>query len=501
MSTLRSKLSFLTDPYNSAAILLALVLVCLKKWEPGGNLDTIWYSAVSRNVAETGNYFHFFVSSNWDNRVTDHMPLTYWVVGTLMSWFGISDFVARLYPMLTSIASILFVYGIGRQLSSARFGLLAIVAYAFCLGAGKWHGALMQDVPLTTWFLGATYCLIRAAQNPKWFYGTSIFFVLGVWTKGPIIFGFGLAMILWILTERKWTLLKTRHFLGAALLILLLLATFYLPSLRFDGRDYYSVWIGARKDVMVPSTGGFSRHFAFLDVLWVGAFLVIPFFFYSIWRLFLKANSETSTFKSWVRLFIWMVVCVVVPLSFFNTKYPHYILPVYPFLALVAASGFRSWVESLAPRTAELVAIWLRGIAIAVAFVFAMTPLKTTGQRGKELINSVNLIKLDRQINQKTVAFLGHYLGHHSVAQNFKFYGDIDLKWVESSEASEIDLSQSWLVIPTSNLPFEHKAGTITEANCVVGNSVFCAVTSREGLQFHAPDSLFPHEIYSRSHE
>lgn len=490
------KLSKLTDPYNSTAILLALVLVCIKKWEPGGNLDTIWYSAIGKNIAESGNFFRFYVSEHWQPSIADHMPLLYWITGGMMSWFGVSDFVARLYPMAASVASILFVYAIGKRLAGARFGLLSLFAYALCLGAGKWHGALMHDVPLTTWFLGCVYCLMRASKSPRWFYGISIFFVLGVWTKGPIIFGFGLAMVLWVLTERKWSLLRTRHFVGAAALMVLLLSVLYLPALRFDGRDYYSVFIEFKRSYLAQDSGGFWRYFAFIDVLWTGAFLVIPFFLYSVWRLFADADQENAEFRRWIRLFLWVIVCVVVPLSFFETKFPHYMLPVYPFLALVAASGFRDWAGRLAETRAQHIAIWLRRVAVATAFVFAMTPLKTTGQRSKEVLNTVNLIKLDNRIEEKSIAFLGQYHPWHYVIQTFKFYGSMDLKWVEPEEASQIDLEQAWLIIPRVKLPFEHKGGTISLASCVFENSHFCAVTDRASLQLHAPEERYPHEIY-----
>src|ERR1700733_2193619 len=100
MKNLLKKVKSLSgDPYAVAVFFLSFVMVFVKKWEPGGNLDTIWDSALARNIAETGDYFHWFISKYYLNPVFDHMPMTYWIIATLMKFFGISDLVARSYPM------------------------------------------------------------------------------------------------------------------------------------------------------------------------------------------------------------------------------------------------------------------------------------------------------------------------------------------------------------------------------------------------------------------
>ena len=89
-------------------LLFAFVLVFLKKWEPGGHIDATWYSAVARNIAEKGDFFHFYINPFFANEVFDHFPLDYWIMGGLMSLFGVSDFIARLYFMICSFASLLW---------------------------------------------------------------------------------------------------------------------------------------------------------------------------------------------------------------------------------------------------------------------------------------------------------------------------------------------------------------------------------------------------------
>src|SRR5271166_4202857 len=117
------------DSYFIAACFLSFIMVFLKKWEPGGNLDTIWYSAIAKNIAETGDYFHFFISKYYLNHVFDHMPLSYWIIGTLMKFFGTTDLVARSYPMVCSFFSYIIVYKIGCLIKDKEFGLVTLITY------------------------------------------------------------------------------------------------------------------------------------------------------------------------------------------------------------------------------------------------------------------------------------------------------------------------------------------------------------------------------------
>jgi len=160
---------FLREPQFLATFLIAIALVAVKKWEPGDNLDAIWYSAVSKNVYETGDFHHFFISRHWGTTVANHMPLTYWITGAVFMLFGPSDFVVRLYPMICGILSYLFVYLIGREIKGQHFGLCSVLALVLAYGYSKWNGSLMQDVPLVTYFLGASYFFLRGLRKPIMF--------------------------------------------------------------------------------------------------------------------------------------------------------------------------------------------------------------------------------------------------------------------------------------------------------------------------------------------
>jgi 4-amino-4-deoxy-L-arabinose transferase-like glycosyltransferase len=485
------------DQHLIAAIFVSFVLVCIKKWEPGGNLDTIWYSAIAKNIALTGDFFHFFISRNWQSIVYDHMPLTYWIVGSLMKMFGISDFVARLYPMACSFASCLLVYAIGTFIKDKHFGLGALLTYALTVGSTKWNGALIHDVPLTMFILACVYGFLRARVDVRWLYLCAICFPLGILTKGPIIGGFGLAVLIWSYAEGEWYWLKTRHFLGALAVTTAILGLLFLPGLLFDGRSYYAVFYHAKIAYARSISSGWTWYFGYWDDLLKSTFLILPTLLLALPTIFVK-NRQSVSFgldshqRQQMRLMFWLALSIIIPLSCFQVKFPHYMLPAYPAIALIAAIPVAYWLRAYQSS----LPIVLKRVAIAVVCLFVMFPIKISGQRSKDEINFANMIKLDRHLQNKDVIFVGDYDDNMRISQTFKFYGSIDLKHATKEQIKSRDLANTWLVIPTETLPIERADAIIDKNSCVLINEKLCAVTDRKSLDFTIPADNFPSEIY-----
>jgi O-antigen ligase len=479
------------DPYLPTVWLVAFVMVAMKKWEPGGNLDTIWYSAVAKNIYLTGNYFHFFISKFYFKEIFDHMPMDYWIIGTIFHIFGPSDFAARLYPMLCSFFSYLLIYKIGIKIKNQEFGLLAVVVHALCFGASKWNGAVMHDVPLTTFYLASFYFFIKGLDRPKNFYFTSLFFALGVFTKGPIIFGFFLGMAIWSYWDKNHTFFKQRHFYGALFFLMCLLMLPLLPMFSFGSFNIYTMFLLWKSNYV--TTFDWSRVLAyFVVVLQTSTLTVIPY----LLAPFLMKHETDFLPKSLsiLRFAFFISVSIIVPLSFFAVKFPHYLLPFYPFLSLVAT--YAVWKLYQTYRLPWSLTKICQVTAIGAVLIFVSLPIKTTGKRSKEVLNLVNLIKLDHDIAKKDVYFFGHYSDDMTIFQTFKFYGSIDLKSVNLDKLKDIDLSKAYLIVKHQKLPLNYKGAHFDESQCVAQNVLYCVIASRQNLLFDIPEYLFPHETY-----
>ena len=113
------------------------------------------------------------------------MPMTYWIIATMMKIFGVSDLVARTYPMFSSFFSYILVYKIGKHLKDKEFGLVCLLSYVMVFGSSKWNGAVTQDVPLTTYFLAAFYTFLLGREDSKYWLWTGFFLPSVSLQRGP----------------------------------------------------------------------------------------------------------------------------------------------------------------------------------------------------------------------------------------------------------------------------------------------------------------------------
>jgi 4-amino-4-deoxy-L-arabinose transferase-like glycosyltransferase len=483
------------DPHFIAAIFLSFLMVFVKKWEPGGNLDTIWYSALTKNIAETGDYFHFYISKFYFNPVFDHMPLSYWVIGTLMKFFGATDLVARTYPMICSFISYIIVYRIGSFIKDREFGLITLITYVACFGSSKWNGAVMHDVPLTTYMLASFYTFLLGKKEPQYWFLTALFFTLGIWTKGPIIFGFALGVLIWSLAEKNFFYLKNKTFYMSLGFLALLLAIPFLPFLRFDGLSVYEKFYREKVSYLAPASQRMNHFDYFNLILQTSTLTIIPFFT-TFWFIAKKKTTLSQEGVSVLKLVLFVAISIIVPLSLFKVKFPHYLLPFYPFMSIFAAASVYLAYKRLQKAYAFDLPLLIKRLSVVTLCVFVALPIKTTGKRAKAEMNVVNVIKFDRDIKNKDVYFYGVYQDNMIIFQLFKFYGNIDLRSITGDDITRVDFKKSYVVINRAKLPLAFQNLSVTDADCFLKNENLCVVTDRASVSYDLPTLVFPHEVY-----
>jgi 4-amino-4-deoxy-L-arabinose transferase-like glycosyltransferase len=489
---LREKLKpFFTDSDYIAAFFVSFVLVFIKKWEVGGHIDSIWYQAIAKNVFQSGNYFHFGINPYFFDQYYDHFPLTYWVLATTFKVFGVSDFTASLYPMLCSFIGYLALFKTGERLVNKRFGVICLLTWALCFAGTKLSGSVRMDVPLTCYFTLCLYFFMRGLDKPKSYYGVSVAFALGVFTKGPIIFGFGLGLVLWTLAARQFSYLREKHFWGAFGLLLLLLAIPFWPALYFDGKNYYTFYYIHKSSYLQPESSSKEYFFYFWRIAGENPLTTVTFLL-SMPSLWLENQWFKSAARKKIQLCWWICWSIIVPLSLFQVKFFYYMTPFYPFFAVIAAMAPYRWLSGVG----ESFSVWLRRIAVAAIMLFVAFPLKTSGKRPKTQINMVNILKFDKDIATKKVYFLGDYDDDMQLFQTFKFYGNISVRPLRPDQLNSVDLNDSYLLVHWDRMPVQLADHKYERADCLFTNEYFCILTNRQNLQYQLPDKLLPHEIY-----
>jgi len=272
--------------------------------------------------------------------------LVYWLMTASLRLFGRTEFAVRCWSPIGMGIAALATFAIGRRLWSARVGLLAmpmLVLNPLALLEGQ---AATTDAVLLACTTVSLAIIIGAMDSPpRWTVALTLGAALGagLLTKGPV----GLAVPLAIAAAAGWLTRRqaaspwrfTVVLTAAALIGIALFAAWMIPaSAASDGRLATEGLL--RENLLralVPMEGhGEAR---LIGLLYYPLVVIVGF---APWTLYLPAivvrarRAAPWTSRREAIVTAW----IAVPLIAFTvvaTKLPHYILPIWPALALAGA--------------------------------------------------------------------------------------------------------------------------------------------------------------------
>lgn len=328
------------------AILFALAIVSIYLFMT--TRTTLWdrdeprYARVTVEMVQSGNYLvPTFNGRSW----LDKPILLYWLMSLPVRVFGPTEFACRFFSVLGTALTCLLTFFIGRQLLGVKAGLWAMVILAstlMVLGIGT---AAIADAVLLPFIVAVMAVFIQAAgsgMQVSHIILMGIALGLGMLTKGPV----GLLPIpvivvtLWL--NRKVGAGAWRYLwqVGAAICIgCLILLAWAIPVNNATEGEFVSVFLGrhvlARALKPMEHHGGNFLLFLpyYIPVILVGFF---P------WTLYLPGSLSAVLGKRvggrYCRaLLIGWVVPIVIIMTLAATKLPHYVLFIWPALALATA--------------------------------------------------------------------------------------------------------------------------------------------------------------------
>ena len=369
-----------------------LVLLGLVLYLPGiatlqpMDRDEPRFAQASKQMIETGDA----VDIRFQEEARHKKPVgIYWLQVAVVKTgdaLGVRDAVHnialyRIPSLIGAILVMVFTYLTGLRLMGPRAALLSAALFGATVLIGVEARLAKTDAVLSATIVGAMLVLAEARFSGRetlstpWWAGFWIALGVGILVKGPItplIVAFAALGTAIFGGEGASFLRKLQWKKGLLILVAMVLPWFIAIAIK-SGGSFFAASVG--QDMLGKVAQGQESHgappgtylAAFAGTAWPLApfvLLAIPF----IWRA--RKNPKMVFLLSWA-LPMWAIFEVV------PTKLPHYVLPLYPALALATGLAFEHWsapkrwfakiVPVLLPLPVALLAV---GVPIA-GFVMA----------------------------------------------------------------------------------------------------------------------------------
>jgi len=277
-------------------------------------------------------------------------PLLFWLINTGWAIFGVNDFWPRIIAPLFGLGCLAMTSLLGRRLypkSSAY--ILAPLLLVGCYYWGLYTTLTMFDMILAFWSLVGIYGLLLVWQGKRWLgwtiFGCSI--GLGVLSKGPVILIFLLPSALFgpywatphgVNSWLKWYV----GLLGAVLLGAIISLSWAIPAGEAGGPGYRDAILWGQSSGRIVQSFAHKKpiwwYFAILPAL-ILPWIIWPTLLRKLWTSIIefRSNKILRADPGIRHMLIWLLSPLLV-LSLISGKQPHYLLPLFPALALGASA-------------------------------------------------------------------------------------------------------------------------------------------------------------------
>ncbi len=348
-------------------------------WMPLVDRDEPRFSRATVEMMERGDWVVPYFNNEYR---FDKPPLTYWWMRLHYNIFGVTELGARLHSAISAWLISLLIFTLGRKSGLAtRWALLAGIIWLSSLQV-MIHGRIaVADMPL---ILGVTLAMLGfwkylfAPEPPRRiglaFACAYLGIAFGFLAKGPLamlIPAISLLLLLAFTRGRgvapgRWKKLGL-DLIPGIVLVLAIIGAWGIPALIQTKGAYFDVGIG--EHVVERGLTSFNKRTFIPGVYY---FLIVLIFF-SPWvsALWPSLKSHWRARKENPKglfLLAWAASSFII-FSVYKTQLPHYILPAYPALALLAAC----FLSQCKPAKGFQLSLWVNRIALGAGAAAAFT--------------------------------------------------------------------------------------------------------------------------------
>ncbi len=372
--------------------------------------DEAIYAKVAKNMFETGDLMTLTWKAydiNWFEKPSLYFILTSFAY----SLFGVSEFAARFVTACFSIVCLAYVYKLGKELKDSVTGYFSVLAMILNVSYLYYSRTAMLDVILTAFITASVFYFLKAQKGNKLLNLSLSGSMVGLAVMTKSIVGFlplGIYFLYYI-----YTLIKKENTYLVALkelslltgVSLLVCAPWHFYMWYLHGSDFINSYFGyhlfKRYTSAIEDKGG-PWYYYFVVIrntmrLW---FLVlIPSLAYFIYKAY-KENFSNEK--------ILILISAVIVMLFFSTsssKLKWYIMPIYPFLAIICGYFVSEAKELLFKKTKSLVIAFVASYLFIVANIFYFYTQRDMVYTGDLTGRIVTLIQKNNELPKKEVEY------------------------------------------------------------------------------------------------
>lgn len=305
-----------------------LVPAVLVFWRLGASplyFDEAIYAEVAKQSAKGHWLTLYWNGVPW----LEKPPLFIWLTALAFKVFGVSELTARSVSALSGLGVVVVSYITAKRLYGVAAGviagtiLLTSQLFVFFSRFGT------TDVLLTFFTILGIYFFLRTAEDSRYWFGVGLAIACAVLTKGAAAYIGPLSVGIGLVAERRTrTTIRDKHFWTALILALALVTSWHVAQYVLHGRNFVNTYIGLhllQRSASGEVFGGAQGWSFYLLVLWRG---LMPWFLLFPVALVLIRDRRA----------IVLVACSVITVAIFSTsstKFPWYVLPAIPAIAIL----------------------------------------------------------------------------------------------------------------------------------------------------------------------
>ncbi|MFA5112775.1 MAG: glycosyltransferase family 39 protein [Candidatus Margulisiibacteriota bacterium] len=352
------------------AILLCLLAAALYFFRLGAfslyDAAETTYGEFTKNILQMNDW----LTLHYNGQVIfDKPPLYYWLAALLSRLVGFNEWAMRFWAALAGVLTVLATYAFGQRFYNERAGFLSgvVVMTAFQFLVQSRIAEL--DVVLTLFLFSALFLFLAGYQTNDRRYYVLMYFplALGVLIKGLLAVALpGCAIFLFLLFKKELVKIKGLAIIPGILIVAVIGLPWYIAEYLIHGQVFLNFALGFLflsrfQGVVAGHTGPWYYYFPALLIGFAPWSHLLPLGLWQTWQA--KKNDPEL-----------LALCFIIPalivFSVAKTKIPNYVLPLYPFLALMVGAAWDKLLrEPGTERRGFLIANLF--LAVVVALIFA----------------------------------------------------------------------------------------------------------------------------------